>query len=189
VGYLARIAPEKGLHLLAESYVKLRRETDFRGVLEAAGYLAPEHRNYLAGIEKKMNDAGFGAEFHYRGALDRAQKIVFLRKLDLMSVPCTYDEPKGLSVLEAMANGVPVVQPRRGAFPEILDRTGGGILVEPDDAGSLARAIHALSKDPGRLAELGHRGARGVREHYTVAHMAARALEAYRNVVTSAVHA
>jgi glycosyltransferase involved in cell wall biosynthesis len=190
VGYLARVAPEKGLHLLAESYIRLRRETDFGGaVLEAAGYLAPEHRGYLRGIEKQMKDAGFASEFRYRGELDRVRKIEFLRDLDIMSVPCTYDEPKGLSVLEAMANGVPVVQPRRGAFPEILARTGGGILVEPDDAGTLAQAIHGLWKDRDRLAELGRRGAQGVREHYGVAQMASRALEVYRNIANAGVTA
>jgi len=190
VGYLARVAPEKGLHLLAESYVRLRRETDFGGaVLESAGYLAPEHRGYLRGIEKQMKDAGFAGEFRYHGELDRVRKIEFLRDLDVMSVPCTYDEPKGLSILEAMANGVPVVQPRRGAFPEILQRTGGGILVQPDDAGSLAQAIHGLWKNPERIAELGRNGAQGVRQHYGVAQMAARAIEVYRHVASAAVTA
>ena len=190
VGYLARVAPEKGLHLLAESYVRLRRETDFGGaVLESAGYLAPEHRGYLRGIEKQMKDAGFAGEFRYHGELDRVRKIEFLRDLDVMSVPCTYDEPKGLSILEAMANGVPVVQPRRGAFPEILQRTGGGILVQPDDAGSLAQAIHGLWKNPERIAELGRNGTQGVRQHYGVAQMAARALEVYRHVASAAVTA
>jgi glycosyltransferase involved in cell wall biosynthesis len=190
VGYLARVAPEKGLHLLAESYIRLRRETDFGGaVLESAGCLAPEHRGYLRGIEKQMKDAGFAAEFRYHGELDRVRKIEFLRDLDVMSVPCTYDEPKGLSILEAMANGVPVVQPRRGAFPEILQRTGGGILVQPDDAGSLAQAIHGLWKNPERIAELGRNGAQGVRQHYSVAQMAERALEVYRHIASAAVTA
>jgi len=190
VGYLARVAPEKGLHLLVESYIRLRRETDFGGAaLESAGYLAPEHRGYLRGIEKQMKDAGFAAEFRYHGELDRVRKIEFLRDLDVMSVPCTYDEPKGLSILEAMANGVPVVQPRRGAFPEILQRTGGGILVQPDDAGSLAQAIHGLWKNRERIAELGRNGAQGVRQHYGVAQMAARALEVYRHIASAAVTA
>src|SRR5664279_276342 len=70
VGFLARVAPEKGLHRLAESYIRLRRETDFSGaVLEAAGYLAPEHRGHLRGVERQMKDAGLGGEFHYRGAV------------------------------------------------------------------------------------------------------------------------
>src|SRR5262249_12886490 len=155
--------------------------------LEAAGYLAPEHRGYLHGVEKQMKDAGLANEFRYRGELDRARKIEFLRDLDVMSVPCTYDEPKGLSVLEAMANGVPVVEPRRGALPEILARTGGGILVEPDNAGSLAHGIYALWNDREHLAELGRHGAAGVREHYTVARMAARAVEVYRNTAAATV--
>jgi glycosyltransferase involved in cell wall biosynthesis len=190
VGYLARIAPEKGLHVLAESYQRLRRETDFGGaVLEVAGYLAPEHRAYLHGVERKMKSASFGAEFHYRGELDRAHKIEFLNTLDLFSVPSTYDEPKGISVLEAMAGGVAVVQPRRGAFPEIVEKTGGGILVEPDDPASLADAIYRLWKNPVELAELGRRGAEGVHQYGSVALMAERALEVYRKMVAVAAHA
>jgi glycosyltransferase involved in cell wall biosynthesis len=190
LGYLARIAPEKGLHVLAESYLRLRRETDFSGaVLDVAGYLAPEHRAYLHGVERTMKDAGFGSEFHYAGELDRAQKIEFLSGLDLLSVPATYDEPKGIFLLEAMASGVAVVQPRRGAFPEILEKTGGGVLVDPDDPASLADAIYRLWKDPGERAELGRRGREGVRRHGSVEQMAKRALEAFASMVAAVANA
>ena len=181
VGFLARVAPEKGLHLLAESYVRLRRETDFGpSALEAAGYLAPEHRGYLRGIARQMKQAGLAGEFHYRGELDRPAKIEFLRSLDVFSVPATCDEPKGISVLEAMAGGVPVVEPRRGAFPEMLETTGGGVLVEPGDPANLAGAIYRLWQNPELAAELGRRGAEGVRSGFTASQMAARAVEAYQ---------
>jgi len=184
VGYLARVAPEKGLHLLAESYLRLRRGSDLgASSLEVAGYLAPEHRGYLRGIENRMKEAGLAHEFRYHGSLDRLRKIEFLRNLDVLSVPATYDEPKGLSLLEAMACGVPVVEPRRGAFPEMLEKTGGGILVEPDDPASLADGIYRLWRDPGLRAELGRRGAQGVREHYSATRMAARALDVYSSIV------
>jgi len=190
VGYFARVAPEKGLHLLAEAYVRLRRETEFSGAtLEVAGYLAPEHREYLRAIERKMKDAGMAQEICYRGVLDRLRKIDFLRNLDVLCVPCTYDEPKGLFLLEAMANGVPVVQPRRGAFPEILGKTGGGILVEPDDTASLAQGILSLWKDPALAQELGRQGAQGVREHYSASRMAARALQVYASIAAAGVYA
>jgi glycosyltransferase involved in cell wall biosynthesis len=189
VGYFARVAPEKGLHILAESFIRMRRDTDFRGVLEVAGYLAPEHRSYLSGIQQKVKDAGFGDDFHYRGVVDRDQKIEFLRNIDVLSVPGTYDEAKGIFLLEAMASGVPVVQPRRGAFPEMLAKTGGGLLAEPDDPISVADAILTLWRDPALAAELGRRGAQGVRDHYTASHMAARALEAYASIVGAPVHA
>jgi glycosyltransferase involved in cell wall biosynthesis len=189
VGYFARIAPEKGLHVLAETFIHLRRDTEFRGALDVAGYLAPEHRGYLRGVERTLKDAGFAAEFHYRGVLDRAQKLEFLRSLDVLSVPGTYDEPKGIFLLEAMASGVPVVQPRRGAFPELLSRTGGGILVEPGDSAALAEGILTLYRDRDLARALGRRGAEGVREHYSVTQMAARVLEVYRSVAKPPVHA
>jgi glycosyltransferase involved in cell wall biosynthesis len=185
IGYLARVAPEKGLHLLAEAYRILRKE---RGLapsrLEAAGYLGPEHRAYLAGIEGKLGEWGLLAEFRYHGTLDRAQKVAFLRSIDVLSVPSPYAEPKGLYLLEAMAAGVPVVEPRHGAFPEVLGRTGGGVLFEPHDPASLADELLALASDPPRAAELGRRGAEGVRRHYTVGRMAERALEVYAQVAS-----
>ena len=190
VGFFARVTPEKGLHLLAETYVRLRRESDFSGsALEVAGYLAPEHRGYLREIEGRMKAAGLAHEFHYRGELDRAGKIEFLRSLSILSVPSTYDEPKGIFLLEAMASGVAVVEPRRGAFREILERTGGGVMVEPGDAVSLADGIYGLWKNPELAAELGRRGAEGVRGSYSASQMAVRALEAFQAIAARQAYA
>ena len=184
VGYFARIAPEKGLHLLADAYIRLRERGELGDArLEAAGYLAPEHREFLRGIERRLKEAGFGEEFHYRGELDRDAKISFLRSMDVFSMPTTYAEPKGLSVIEAMANGVPIVQPRWGAFPEMIQKTGGGVLFEPNDVSSLAEAILTLWKNSELARDLGRRGAAGVTEHYTAPHMATRALEVYSEVI------
>jgi len=183
VGFLGRIAPEKGLHLLADAYKLLRHDmgmTEAR--FEAAGWMATDCKSYLSDIQKGFADSGLASEFHYRGVLDRAEKIEFLRKLNVMSVPATYDEPKGVSLLEAMACGVPLVQPRRGAFTEIVEKTSGGLLVEPDDAQSLAQGILNIYQDRQLAGELGRNGARGVREHYSSARMADRALEAYESV-------
>jgi glycosyltransferase involved in cell wall biosynthesis len=183
IGYLARIAPEKGLHVLCDAYRLLReRLGSARSRLVAAGYLAPEHRSYLDGIRAKVREWGLEREFDYQGEVNRAQKIAFLHTLHVLSVPATYDEPKGIFLLEAMANGVPVVQPRRGAFPEIVENTGGGIIVARDDPGALADGILALWRDPERAAALGARGAEGVRQHYEVGRMA-EAAEAVYNLV------
>jgi glycosyltransferase involved in cell wall biosynthesis len=180
VGYFARVAPEKGLHLLAESYRLMREGGRLEGArLEVAGYLGADHRDYLRDIERRMKEWGLASEFHYRGALDREGKINFLRGLDVLSVPATYDEPKGIFLLEAMACGVPVVQPRRGGFTEIVEKTGGGLLVEPDDAQSLAEGILRVRDDRALAEELSARGFRNVREHYSVARMAERAVEVY----------
>ncbi len=186
VGYFARVAPEKGLRELCEAYqlFRARADTPPRARLEVAGYLGPEYREYLKGIERQMADWGLAGEFNYRGTLDRAAKIEFLSGLDVFSVPAPCDEPKGLSVIEALAAGVPVVQPRRGAYTEMAERTGGGLLVEPGDAGALAGALHKIWKDPALAAQLGRDGAAGARQHYSVARMAERALEVYGEVVS-----
>ena len=195
VGYFARVAPEKGLHVLAEAYRKMRLNEGFgdqfegagaseKGArLEVAGYLAPEHKKYLSDIEQELKDAGLADEFHYRGALDRDQKISFLQSLDVLSVPATYDEPKGMFLLEAMACGIPVVQPRRGGFTEVVEKTGGGLLVAPDDPESLADGLLRIYRDPALRERLGQSGFEKVREYYNVARMADRAIEVYEELL------
>jgi glycosyltransferase involved in cell wall biosynthesis len=94
-------------------------------------------------------------------------------------VPATYDEPKGVFVLEAMASGVPVVQPRRGSFTEMVEKTGGGLLVAPDDPSALADGLYRLWKDRELARALGERAFEGVRAHYGVSRSADRLLEVY----------
>jgi len=183
IGYFARVAPEKGLHVLADAYRLLRQRDDFPSAkLEAAGYLAPEHKPYLQEVENKMREAGLADEFHYYGAVEREAKINFFQNIDVLSVPTTYAEAKGLSVIEAMASGVPVVQPRHGSFPEIIERTQGGLLCEPNDAASLAEMIYSLWKNPELAADLARQGAAGTRQHYSVQQMAERALDVYASL-------
>jgi glycosyltransferase involved in cell wall biosynthesis len=180
VGYFARIAPEKGLAGLCDAYVLFRQMPGVeRARLEVAGYLAPDQQKYLDEARRVLERAGLGGEFHYRGTLDRDAKIEFLRGLDVFSVPTTYIEPKGLFLLEAMACGVPVVQPRHGAFPEMVEKTSGGLLVEPGDAQSLAAGLYRLREDPAERMRLGQNGFDGVRQHYSVAKSADRMLEVY----------
>jgi glycosyltransferase involved in cell wall biosynthesis len=184
VGYFARIAPEKGLHRLAEAYPLFRRLTgDAHVRLEAAGYLSRAHQAYLADIKRGLDAAGVGHEFTYHGSVDRNGKLAFLRRLDVMSVPTPYDEPKGVFVLEAMASGVPVVQPRRGSFTEMVEKTGGGLLVAPDNPEALADGLYSLWKDRDLARTLGDRGFTGVREHYSVQRSADKQLAIYDALV------
>ena len=87
-------------------------------------------------------------------------------------------------LLEAMASGVPVVQPRRGSFTEIVQRTGGGLLVNPDDPEALADGLYRLATTPELRATLAARAFDSVRACYTVQHSADRLLEVYRGLVS-----
>ena len=184
IGYFARVAPEKGLHNLADAYRILRREKGLPpSRLLVGGYLPPQQKPYLERIAEGLRVAGLGDEFVYRGAVARAKKVQFFHDIDVLSVPSPYHEPKGLYLLEAMACGVPVVQPNHGAFPEMIERTGGGVLAKSDAGADVADALYDLWKNPARAAELGRRGAEGVRQHYTVTHMAERVLQVYQEAI------
>jgi glycosyltransferase involved in cell wall biosynthesis len=173
IGYFARIAPEKGFHALVDAFLRYRKRSDTpKAVLKASGWLGENHRPYFDEQLRKLADAGLTADFEYVESKDLSAKVRFLRSLDLLSVPATFREPKGLYVLEANANGVPVVQPASGSFPELIERTGGGVLVPPNDADALAGAFRDLLLDPTRRRELGERGHRAVRESCTSERMA-----------------
>jgi glycosyltransferase involved in cell wall biosynthesis len=186
IGYFARVAPEKGLHLLCEAYRILRQEYQLpRMRLEVAGYLAREHQSYLAEIVNKMKLWGLEDEIHYHGVLDRSSKIQFLQQLYVFSVPVVFDDPKGLPVLEAMACGVPVVQPRCGGFPEILTNTSGGVLFAPGDAQGLADGIRSVLLDEEFARTLKRNGIEGVHRHYSVKQMADRTMNLYDGLQNS----
>jgi glycosyltransferase involved in cell wall biosynthesis len=183
LGFFARVCPDKGLHLLAEAFELLCREPGLpRLELRAAGYLAEADKPYLAGIRSRLAAAGLADRFAYLGEPDRAGKIAFLQSLDVMSVPAVYRESKGLSVLEALANAVPVVLPSHGAYPELVAATGGGLLFEPANADSLAAALRRLVLDRDLADRLGRAGQEAVRRDFHAAAMAERTLHLYRQL-------
>ncbi len=169
LGYLARIAPEKGLHHLVDAFVKMSGEPGNQDLtLHVAGWLGEANRQYLNSLIAKMDAAGLSDRFTYHGSPDLAQKISLLRSWDVMSVPTDYQEPKGLFVLESLAAGVPVVQPNHGAFGELIASTGGGLLVPPGDIDALCRAIGELKADQPRREQLGRSGQVNVQQKHSI---------------------
>jgi glycosyltransferase involved in cell wall biosynthesis len=105
-----------------------------------------------------------------------------LQGLDCFSLPTVYRESKGISVLEALANAVPVVLPAHGTFPEVIELTGGGVLHNPETPQDLAAALLGLMTDRQKATQLGLAGQRFVRREHEAAGMAARTLELYRKL-------
>jgi glycosyltransferase involved in cell wall biosynthesis len=183
VGYLARICPDKGLHHLVAAMELLMAEDGLPPVrLRVAGYLSPADRPYLDGIVARASSWPNRFELEHVGEVSRAGKIEFLQSLDVMSVPTVYRESKGLSILEALANAVPVVQPAHGTFPEIIEDTGGGLLFEPDNPASLAQQIKRLVVDPELAQQLGRAGQQAVKERYHAGVMAERTRDLYHEL-------
>ncbi len=184
IGYLARICPEKGLHILIEAVARLAEIVGHQAIkLKVAGYLGERDRRYFNEINNKVKSTGLQEVFEYAGEIDRQAKIEFINSLDVFSVPTTYREPKGLSILEALANGVPVVQPRHGAFPEMIEATGGGILVEPNSSQALADGLHELMKDFEQRNSLGRNGKQAIHKSFSDEVMADATIQVYKKYV------
>ena len=181
MGYLARMCPEKGFHLAAEAFKELSdRMGPGRVRFRAAGYLGGRDRTYFELQRRRIADWGLAPHFEWLGEVDRREKIDLLHSLHVLVLPTVYREAKGLPALEAMANGVPAVLPDHGAFPEMLEMTGGGTLVPPGDVPALASAVEELAGDAARREQLGRSGIQGVRRHYTAQQMASDTLASYR---------
>jgi glycosyltransferase involved in cell wall biosynthesis len=181
IGYLARLAPEKGLGLLADAFHMLARRSAPGTVrLRVAGHLRGHDREFYERVREGLLGRGLGDSFEYVGEVDRQAKIDFLRSLDVLSVPALYREPKGLYALEAMANGVPVVEPGHGVFPGLIADTGGGVLFEPGSAEALCTALEELRRDPEDRLRRGARGREAVLSRHTDDAMARATLEVYR---------
>jgi glycosyltransferase involved in cell wall biosynthesis len=173
IGYFARICPEKGLHVLVEAFRLLRQMPGTDGCrLRVSGWLGENNKRYFADLRKRLATSGLADDWEHVESPDHASKVRFLQGLDVLSVPTTYREPKGLYVLEALANGVPAVQPRHGSFPELLEMTGGGLLVNPDDPADLAGGLRQLVADRTLAEEMGQRGQAAVRQRFHADRMA-----------------
>jgi glycosyltransferase involved in cell wall biosynthesis len=174
IGYFARICKEKGFHNLAEAYRILRQMPNTPPHrLRISGWLGENHRKYFEEEMGKLRAAGLGSDVEYVDCPAHADKVRFLQGIDVLSVPTTYREPKGLYVLEALANGVPVVQPAHGSFPELVEHTGGGILVETDNPQALAEGLHRILEDHELRRKCGAAGKAAVFDRFTAAAMAA----------------
>ncbi len=178
MGFLARMIPEKGLHTLVEAFLAMKADDAVPGVrLHVAGSMTPADQAFTDDLKRKIEAAGHTANVRWRPNLSHEEKLAFLRGLTVFSVPATSGEAFGLYVIEAMAAGVPVVQPRHGAFPEIVADTSGGVICHPDDPLDLARALTDLLLDPDRARGLGAAGRAAVLDRFTVRRMAEGVLE------------
>jgi len=184
LGFFARMCPDKGLDILVDAYLLLLKRGRLKDLkLKIGGGCGPTDEAFVNGLREKLEDAHAPVEFHPN--LDRPAKIEFLRSLSLFSVPARSREAFGMYVIEALAAGVPVVQPRAGAFPEIIEATGGGILCEPENPASLADALESLLLAPDRIRALADGGRRAIHEKFSAEAMAASTLEFFQTALAS----
>jgi glycosyltransferase involved in cell wall biosynthesis len=183
IGYFARMIHGKGLTTLVDAYILLHQRGSVpRLKLKIGGSKTAGDEKYLAGLRAKLKAAGCEGRVEWHPNINFNDKVKFFRDLTVVSVPATYGEAFGLYILESIASGVPVVQPRHAAFPELIEITQGGVLCEPDDVKSLADALESTLQDSLFREKLINQGMARVRSEFSAAKMA----EAFEAVLVAA---
>lgn len=181
LGYFARMSAEKGLETLVNAFIALKRRDRVKNLkLRVGGSCGPADQVLVDSLQGRLKESGFLADVEFRPNLRRDEKIAFLKSLSVFSVPANYSEAFGLYVIEALACGVPVVQPAQSAFPELVEETGGGLLFPASDESALADAIEALLLDPAKARLLGLAGQKRVLAEYNIQTMARRVADLCR---------
>lgn len=186
IGFLAFRSQAPSLEPLVDAFLELKHRGRVPGLrLRAAGAEVPGSEALLRSLRARLEAAGCLGDADFLPDLSRTAKQEFLRTVTVFSVPATSGEAFGLYLIEAMAAGLPLVQPRHGPFPELMERTGAGLLFEPGRTGALADALESLLLDPARARSLGERGRAAALAHFDVDRMAAT-LESHLRAVLAA---
>lgn len=178
IGYLARLAPEKGLQHVIDAFIELHRDPKYHATqLRVAGWLGPQNVAFWEEQKNKIAAAGLSDKLIHDGEIDHQHKIDYLRSLDVLCVPTTYRDPKGLFVLEALASGTPVLVSAHGAFPEMLTRHGGGWCVKSGDTPALVQRLKWVVEHRDEAHRIGEEGQRSVHSQGDILHMARQTME------------
>jgi glycosyltransferase involved in cell wall biosynthesis len=184
IGYIGQLSRARGLDTLVDAFLMLRGDEKFRGLrLRAAGGVLPGDRDFVAALHRRLAEGGAADDAEFLPGLDRAGRQQFLRSLTALSAPARQPEAFGLFVLETLASGVPVVLSRVGAYVELIEATGGGVLVEPDNAAALAAALRDLLARPDEARALGQRGREAVLDRFSIHRMASNMVDAYQAAI------
>ncbi len=181
LGFLSRMSAKMGLGVLVDAWTLLRKTVP--GLrLHLSGGSTGDDAPFLDALRKRFSDEGVSGDVSFFDDLAPESRRAFLSTLTLLSVPAPHGVAFGTYILEALAAGVPVVQPRLGSYPELL-AGGGGVLYEPNDPATLARILGELLADPGRRADLARQGRESVLKSFSLESMSGKMLEVYRGIL------
>jgi len=183
IGYLSKMTESLGLGRLVDAFIALKQKPGLSTLkLRATGGQLGADRNYVSYLKKKLHKHGMEDDAEFLEGFDAAERRRFFHSLSVLSVPAIYGESFGLFITESLAAGVPVVQPRVGGFPEVVEATGGGVLYNPDTPNALVESLESILRDPERAKALGQTGREAVANQFGVDRMAADVAAVYESL-------
>ncbi len=181
VGCIGRIRAQKGTDVFVDAMIEVaRNRPDVIGVV--LGRATASHRDFLAGLKDKVAQAGLSDRILFPEEVPVDRVADWYAALDLFIAPQRW-EGFGLTPLEAMACGVPVIATTVGAFPELLAPDTTGTLIPPGDAQQMAEVAAAYLDDPDRLAREGAAGRAHVLHRFRIEDEARAIVGVYRRLL------
>jgi glycosyltransferase involved in cell wall biosynthesis len=187
IGFLSRMCPERGLDTLVDAFIMLKQNQELRHCqMQISGGKSQADESFLRLIRRRLETAGVAEDVAFMPEFLGEKRKQWLKELTVMCVPEKEEAAYGLFALEAQAAGVPIVVPRIGIFPELIDLTGGGVLVEFNSPRFFSAALSPLLLDPGSAHEFGQRGRSGVKEHFDVQKTTANLIDLLHEIIQRA---
>ena len=178
LGFLSRMSSALGLDRLVDAFIELKK---FQGLenlkLRATGGMVGSDHDFVSSLRKKLAQAGYENDAEFIEDFSREHRLAFLKSLSVLCVPVEQGEAFGTYIIEAMAAGVPVVQPDAGAFPELIEATGGGVIYR-----NLVQTLRELLTDPAELRRLGQTGRAAVMKNFSIETMAQKMISVYQGL-------
>jgi glycosyltransferase involved in cell wall biosynthesis len=183
IGFLSRMNYDNGLDILIEAFIILKKLQGFEDVkLIMTGGSTGDDAKFIKTIKRKLKRENVYHETDFCEDFLCDDRSMFFKRISVLSVPVRLGEAFGLYLLEAMAAGVPVVQPALGAFPEIIGVSGGGITYEPNTPVKLAEALARILNDKELLAEKYQHGSKSVKEIFDIEIQTKKLIDLYERV-------
>jgi len=186
IGYLSRMYKEHGFGLMIDAFIKLKEKPEFKDVkLKLSGGMTADDKKFVNKQIKKLKKSGYWSDVEFINKFCTESLSEFYSKISILSVPVLKGEAFGTYQIESLACGTPLVQPSLGAFTEIVETTGGGVLYEPNTAEVLADKWVEVLSDPEKIKQMSENGRKSILENFTSAVLTKKVLIVYEKVTSN----
>jgi glycosyltransferase involved in cell wall biosynthesis len=183
IGYISRMCHENGFDIVVDAFIELKKKPGFEDVkLVSTGGSTGDDAKYIKEQKRKIRENNLDDSFEIIDEFEGDTRHNFFKKVMLVSVPVRIGEAFGMYLLESMASGVPVVQPALGAFPEIVELSGGGITYMPNSPEKLSETWADLLSNPEKLEKLSNDGYEGTKKKFNIHNHAAEIIGLYEKI-------
>jgi glycosyltransferase involved in cell wall biosynthesis len=183
IGYISRMCHENGLDILVDAFILLKSNEGYEDVkLIITGGSTGDDKSYIKSVKKKLRKEGIEDQVEFQKDFEGEARMKYFEEVSMISVPVRNGEAFGIYLIEALACGIPVVQPKLGAFPEIVGKSGGGLIYEENRPGQLANSLQELLDDKNKLEDLSKKARESAETSFNVNQLAEDLINVYKTV-------